>query len=144
MKNLEVVSKDLQKIKVLISVPSPSKEEPYAPYIWGVLKSYWEDHTNFKSNVDWLPPIYKRASAKKLLKPYLKEIPDVLGLSCYVWNWDLNCKIAAYIKTKNPNCVVIAGGPHPDYKDKEFFKKHPYIDIVAVKDGEVTLSLIHI
>jgi putative methyltransferase len=69
-------------------------------------------------------------------------VPDVLGLSCYTWNWELQCEIALRIKKRNPRCLVVAGGPHPDYKDPGFFKKYPFIDMVAVKDGEITFSKI--
>jgi putative methyltransferase len=40
----------------------------------------------------------------------------------------------------NPACLVIAGGPEPDYKDPDFFRKHPYIDVIVVQDGEITFS----
>jgi len=48
--------------------------------------------------------------------------------------------LARGLKLRHPACVVIAGGPEPDYKDPSFFTNHLYIDAVAVKDGEITFT----
>ena len=77
-----------------------------------------------------------------LLEPYGDTPIDVLGVSCYTWNSKLQYALASRVKARYPNCLVIAGGPDPDYKDSEFFRRHPFIDIVAVKDGEVTFNKI--
>jgi len=61
---------------------------------------------------------------------------DILGLSCYDWNWNLQLEIAKQAKKDNPDVLVVAGGPHPDWKDEDFFKKYPQIDIVVYNDGE--------
>jgi putative methyltransferase len=128
--------------KVLISEPQAHEHEPYLPYMWAVLKSYCDRAEDFGSELEWLEPIYRKDSSAALLEPHRDEQPDVLGLSCYVWNWEVQCQIARDFKARHPECLVVAGGPHPDYKDPDFFKKHPYIDMVAVKDGEIAFSRI--
>src|SRR5262249_40919769 len=65
---------------------------------------------------------------------------DVVGLSCYTWNWDFQLRVAAEAKLRNPNCLVIAGGPQPDHQDEDFFVKHRDIDVVVLRDGEITFS----
>jgi putative methyltransferase len=91
---------------------------------------------------EWLDPIHENNSAALLLEPYRSERVDVLGLSCYVWNLDLQCQIAQLAKEMNPNCLVVAGGPQPDYKDVSLFRQHPYIDAVVVNDGEISFTRI--
>lgn len=130
------------RLKVLVSEPQAHAQEPYLPYIWAVLKTYCERNGHTDGQVRWLEPIYRKDSATSLLEPYQNTTPDVLGLSCYVWNWELQCRIARSVKARNPRCLVVAGGPHPDYKDPCFFLEHPFIDIVAVKDGEITFDRI--
>ena len=78
----------------------------------------------------------------ELLKPSSGRAIDVLGLSCYTWNWRLQCAIAAEVKRSDPDCFVVVGGPEPDYKDPAFFRLNPAIDAIAVKDGEITFSAI--
>lgn len=126
---------------VLISQPQLLEMGlPYLPVMWGVLKTYWEHYGPGADNLDWLDPINRPGDPSDVLAPYQDTPIDVLGLSCYVWNWKAQCRIAREVKARFPNCLVVAGGPEPDYKDPEFFIKHPYIDMVAVKDGEITFN----
>lgn len=115
---------------------------PYLPYMWAILKSYWERHSSQEDPFDWLEPIWWNDMPDVVLRPYQDLRIDVLGLSCYTWNWNVQCGIAQQVKASNPDCLVVAGGPEPDYKDQDFFRKHPYIDIIAVKDGEITFNKI--
>jgi len=110
--------------------------------MWAILKSYCERKTDLTPWTQWLPPIYQKDDPESLLQPLRDTPPDVLGLSCYTWNWELQCRIARLAKSQYPRCIVVAGGPHPDYKDPDFFRKYPYIDMVAVRDGEITFSRI--
>jgi putative methyltransferase len=121
---------------VLISEPQSFRQRLYFPYIWAILKSEC-DRAPELGRINWLEPIFLKGDAATLLEPYGDTPPDVLGLSCYTWNWELQCEVARRVKAQNPGCLVIAGGPHPDYKDPDFFRKHPYVDAVAVKDGEI-------
>lgn len=131
-----------KKIKqILISEPYVADSPlPVLPYLWGLLKTHWEHYSTDPSSVHWFTPIFhpQRELYITLESPYV----DVLGLSCFTWNWRFQCFLAKQIKAINPHCVVIAGGPEPDYKDPDFFKKHPYIDMVVLRDGEITFTSI--
>jgi tRNA A37 methylthiotransferase MiaB len=59
--------------------------------------------------------------------------------STYIWNRNYNYALAARIKKINPNVIIIFGGPEPDYTDIDFFKKHPYIDFVIKREGELVI-----
>lgn len=115
---------------------------PYLPYLWGVLKTYYERNGERAAEWRWLEPIYRYGDASSLLAAHGGEAIDVLGLSCYTWNWRLQCRLAELIRSQHPDCLIIAGGPHPDYSDPAFFQKYPFIDAVAVQDGEITFSRI--
>jgi putative methyltransferase len=128
-------------MQILISEPNAAGADTL-PYVWAVLKSYWEHHGSDPGAFTWLDPIYERSSVPANLERLSTHPPDVIGLSSYTWNWDLQCEIARWAKRQNPNCIVVAGGPEPDYKDREFFLKHGYIDAVAVKDGELPFTSI--
>lgn len=135
--------------RVLVSEPQAITGElqqdnakPYLPYVWALLKSYHERHSSAAGDVSWLDPIWQPGPPSELLEPYDGIQIDVLGLSCYTWNWELQCAIAARVKARNPECLVVAGGPEPDYNNPSFFADHPDIDVVVVKDGEIPFSRI--
>jgi putative methyltransferase len=130
------------RLSVLVSEPQSFHQHPYLPYLWAILKSACDRAGDLDGVIEWREPIYRKGEAGALLRPHVGSPPDVLGLSCYTWNWDLQCELARQVKALSPQCLVVAGGPHPDYKDPDFFRKHPYIDAVAVKDGEITFSRI--
>jgi putative methyltransferase len=127
-------------LNVLVSEPQSFQGMVYFPYMWAILKSACDRSPDLAGRVEWLEPIFMKGAADTLLAPFAERPPDVLGLSCYTWNWDLQCAIARRVKSINPACLVIAGGPHPDYKDAAFFARHPYLDAVVVKDGEIPFS----
>ena len=133
----------MPKATILISEPNAAGWVGIVlPYMWAILKSYWEHHGSDRDVFTWLGPIYLRESVERDLEETFSVAPDVLGLSCYTWNWDLQCKVARLAKERNPDCLIVAGGPDPDYKDPHFFHKHPYIDIVVTKDGEIPFTKI--
>lgn len=81
---------------------------------------------------------------------YLREDPDtvvermgsvdVLGLSCYTWNWQISNALAKRTKEVNPNCLIVMGGPHVPTRDERFFEKHPYVDVVIHAEGELAFA----
>src|SRR5437016_2253705 len=91
---------------VLISEPQSSNLTPYLPYMWAILKSWCGRQDHLNGQFHWLEPLHWRDDAEVLLAPYCDRPPDVLGLSCYIWNWDLQCQIAARVKDLNPDCLV--------------------------------------
>ena len=128
---------------VLIS--EPQLEEmgmPYLPVMWSIFKTYWEHHGSERDALEWLPPVHRMGQVDALLAPYDGTSIDVLGVSCYTWNSAINVLLAAEVKRRHPHCIIIAGGPDPDYKDPDFFRKHPYIDMIAVKDGEIPFTML--
>jgi putative methyltransferase len=129
------------KPRILISEPSAT-DTNFLPYMMGILKSYWEHYGSRRDAFTWLDPLWVRGHAEGNLDDHYQDAPDVLGLSCYTWNWDLQRKLAQWAKQRNPECLVVAGGPDPDYKDPEFFRKYPEIDMVVVKDGEIPFTAI--
>lgn len=121
---------------ILISSPNNHEATVYLPVIHGILKNYYNRNGNHFDKFKWLSPIYQ----KEFSLP--EEQIDILGLSCYVWNAGINYEIARLAKEKNPKCVVIAGGPEVDYKNPNFFKLHPYVDVVVIQDGEISFTQI--
>lgn len=127
---------------VLISIPGKVASAVYLPATWGNLKAYCERSEIVRRHFRWLDPIVVKASVDQMLAPYADTPIHVLGLSCYCWNSNSNYELARRVKERYPDCLVLAGGPDPDYEGSGFFDRHPYLDAVALQDGEPILRQI--
>ena len=63
-------------------------------------------------------------------------------MSNFVWNTQLNHKLAKEIKKKYPKCKVIFGGLGNPNKNRldNFLEEHDYIDIIVNGEGELTFE----
>ena len=68
------------------------------------------------------------------------ESPDVLALSHYEWNSNLNLAILGYMKQKDANTVTVMGGPNFNAVDFEwlnnFFQERHNLDAYIYGEGE--------
>ena len=116
---------------------STENESLKIPLNIGYLKSYALEH--HKNNLD----IKLFKDPKKLLKAFNKKIPDLLGLSNYGWNEDLNYRIGQFIKMEFPKTTIISGGPNMDDTTESrigFLKKNNHISYYIVDGGEEPFS----
>ncbi len=89
------------------------------------------------------------------LDEYLKRCKDVdiLICSCYTWNWEITTRLAKQVKERNPNCLVVFGGPQvPEHyvgdvplkwvpeSTGTFFGDYPFVDIIAHQEAEHTAA----
>ncbi len=131
-----------QPKKILISALTHWDSSHFLPYVHAILKAHCLKNPALRESYDWLEPIFLDTNTDELLNSTSIQDIDVLGLSCYAWNWRQQIEIAKIIKTANPNCLIVAGGPQPDWNDKEFYKKFPIIDIVVKQEGEIAFERI--
>lgn len=122
-------------VNVLISQPNIYDSKVFMPLVFLCLKTYTDLQDDIEP-VNWLDPLFRNTDVDTMLQNVDIESIDVLGLSCYDWNWDLNLKIATKVRQVNPDCLIVAGGPHPDWKDIDLLKKHPQLDAIVYNDGE--------
>ena len=69
-----------------------------------------------------------------------KKSPKMLCFSNFKWNFELSYKFASLVKQRDPNIIIIFGGPNfpIDINEKiEFLKKRPVIDFVVELEGEL-------
>lgn len=71
-----------------------------------------------------------------ILSDIYNEQPDVVGLSCYIWNREMTLKLAGLLKKVLPNLIIILGGPEVSFDPLDVMKKHNYIDYIAQGEGE--------
>lgn len=71
----------------------------------------------------------------EIIKQIYKKKPDVLGLSCYIWNMDLIEALLPILKKVLPHTKIVLGGPEVSYNSEALFEKLP-IDLVIENEGE--------
>ena len=76
----------------------------------------------------------------KLLNKISNESPDILALSHYEWNSNLNLAILKHMKQKNADTVTVMGGPNFNAVDldwlQNFFQERPNLDAYIYGEGE--------
>lgn len=79
------------------------------------------------------------AYPNELEKHIGQTVPDVLLMSNYMWNQKLNLHFAKEIKKRNPNSLIILGGPNfslDDQEKKDFLIQHPFVDLYVTGEGD--------
>ncbi len=66
------------------------------------------------------------------------EHPDVLALSCYIWNIEFIQGMLEDIKKVLPHTDIWLGGPEVSYLSEQFLKENPYVKGIMRGEGEVT------
>ncbi|PKN12857.1 MAG: hypothetical protein CVU69_05700 [Deltaproteobacteria bacterium HGW-Deltaproteobacteria-4] len=59
--------------------------------------------------------------------------PDVVGFSCYIWNYSLIKKITPHL-----DCTILLGGPQVTGIEKQILQSNPEVDIIVTGEGEQT------
>jgi radical SAM superfamily enzyme YgiQ (UPF0313 family) len=113
--------------------------QDWLPYPVGCLISYAKQDTRITEKYQFLEPefLQRKADSKEMQDKLEKT--DILGLTCYIWNQEINDRIAKKFKQINPNGLVIYGGPQiPEDKDdaEEFCKERSYVDLHFVGPAE--------
>ena len=110
----------------------------FVPYAYGLLKSYAETDPDIAASYCWHRPFTKPEPVEKAVSKIIA--PDLLCVSCYVWNCNQQMAIARRIKALYPACRVICGGPHVPDIPGDFFTTFPFTDILVHGEGEIAFS----
>lgn len=108
------------------------------------IKAYYMLHGK-NPDVEWLPCDFVMFdSVEDQARNIVDEGADIVGLSVYVWNEDIQFALAREIKRLKPETIMVLGGPQlAVHKDPDpFFEEHPYVDYVGYGDGEVAFQLL--
>ena len=110
----------------------------YLPYSVGLLQANLQSDLFIASNCEFMPIIFLREELEVAASKAAKA--DVLGISCYIWNWEYSKALARRVKELNPKIKIIGGGPQIPHKDKDLFNKLPFLDLVVIGEGELTFN----
>lgn len=109
-------------------------DSAFIPYSVGLLWSAAQVDPRLQDRLTLGGMLYQRLSIDDSLRQI--DDPWIVGISCYIWNWEYNNRLAKAIKAKHPHCIVVFGGPEVPSADHDFFVTHPWVDILIHGEGE--------
>jgi radical SAM superfamily enzyme YgiQ (UPF0313 family) len=83
---------------------------------------------------------YENQDVSHIVRSISRQIPDVVGFSCYLWNIDKTLSVCRALKRKYPELVIVLGGPEVTPAAQEILEKERAIDIVVRQEGERTFA----
>ncbi|ALB47317.1 B12-binding domain-containing radical SAM protein [Clostridium beijerinckii] len=88
----------------------------------------------------------------RILEEIIKEKPDIVAFSTYIWNVELISRVANLIKRVDSNIEILYGGPEVSFDSRSFLKNNvgeyviegegekTYRDFILYKLGEIKLE----
>jgi radical SAM superfamily enzyme YgiQ (UPF0313 family) len=102
----------------------------------GLIQAYCQKFQEVTESFDFKGFIYLRDDPDKVA--YSLERPKIFGVSCYIWNGEYSKAVARSVKALHPDCLIVMGGPQVPLRSENVFIEHPYVDLLAHNEGEVT------
>jgi putative methyltransferase len=72
----------------------------------------------------------------------LGSVPNLVAMSCYVWNWEYNRALATEIKKRWPSCTIVLGGPQVSKHDPSFIRNNTWADVAVLGENESALEIV--
>lgn len=123
----------------LIQISESRCLHTYLPYTIGLLQAYALGHARDPARFRFRPPIFERLTVEQALTQ-LSGVA-IAGFSAYCWNIRRSLAIARALKAAQPETLIIFGGPQIPQTPGEteaFLREHPFLDVVALGEGERT------
>lgn len=113
--------------------------QDWLPYAVGCLISYAKQDPLINEKYTFLKPEFLQRNADSDEMLYKLIETDILGLTCYIWNQEINDRIAKKFKELNPDGIVVYGGPQiPENANdaQEYCIERPFVDLCFVGPAE--------
>lgn len=67
-----------------------------------------------------------------------KRMPDVMAISCYIWNFSLVQELVEDIHQVRPDMPIWLGGPEVSFHPEQLMQKFPFLAGIMIGEGEQT------
>ena len=82
-------------------------------------------------------------SISEILADIYKRKPDVIGFSCYIWNFTMVQELLVEVHKLLPDTKIWLGGPEVSFLCQELLQQYPFVTGIMIGEGEETfLSLL--
>lgn len=75
-----------------------------------------------------------------ILSDLYKRNPDVIGFSCYIWNFVKIQDIVRQLHKLKPDLPIWLGGPEVSYEGEAILEQYPYLAGIIMGEGEKTFA----
>mgnify|MGYP002069307534 CR=1 FL=1 len=75
---------------------------------------------------------------EEILADLYRQNPDLLAISCYIWNWELLSVLLKEIPKILPRTEIWLGGPEVSYNPEQVLMQFPMVKGIMVGEGEET------
>lgn len=79
------------------------------------------------------------ASGEEIAQAVIAARPDVLGLSCYVWNIGILQDVSRRVRAALPDVKLVLGGPEVGPVADAVLSRSPQVDAIVRSEGEVPI-----
>ncbi len=77
-------------------------------------------------------------SMQEILSDIYVRKPDIIGFSCYIWNWRLIQEMLCELPKLLPGVSLWLGGPEVTYDAGQILRRYPQLAGIMVGEGEAT------
>jgi len=123
-------------LRVRVTLVTRHAELAFMPLALLYLKAALVDHVDMAADDVTILEFGSKTTADELAAAIDASAPDVLGLSCYVWNVIDLMAAAAAVKIRRPDLRVVAGGPEVGPIAERVMQAHPCVDVIVKSEGE--------
>ena len=102
------------------------------------LKAYAEKYTTFQNLSIELAEYTINQELDFILEDIYKRKPDLLGISCYIWNIHYVELLVKDIHKVLPNTKIWLGGPEVSFDGEDSLKRMPAVTGIMLGEGEKT------
>lgn len=78
--------------------------------------------------------------SEEILRNIYNRKPDVIGFSCYIWNWTLIQELIREIPKILPGTDIWLGGPEVSFDADKLLMQYPQLTGVMIGEGEATFK----
>lgn len=75
-----------------------------------------------------------------ILADIYRHQPDMIGISCYIWNWTMVSSLLPEIPKILPDVEIWLGGPEVSYNPETLLEQYPMVRGIMVGEGEETFK----
>ena len=65
-----------------------------------------------------------------------KKRPDIIGFSCYIWNWEYIQEIITELSKLLPGIKIYLGGPEVSFTAEKILQEYPFLQGIMEGEGE--------
>lgn len=92
---------------------------------------------NYQDNIELSEYTINNESGTILADLYKRQ-PDVVGFSCYIWNWNTICDIVKEFHKIMPDVPIWLGGPEVSFEARDILEDKKEVTGIMIGEGEET------